>query len=90
VSIKQHLIGDTIQVTMINSGVSPSAVQANVYDETETLVGSGAMVSSGNGHYYYDFTIPDTASFYVAETLATINGKPYKNRKRFQAIKSEV
>jgi len=89
-SINKHLIGDTIQVTMINSGVTPSTIQANVYNEGETLVGSGAMVSSGNGHYYYDFTIPDTVGFYVAETLVTINAKPYKNRKRFQAVKGEV
>ena len=89
-SIKKHLIGDTIQVTMINSGVTPSTAIAGIFNEADTLVDSGSMTSSGNGHYYRDFTIPDTVGFYVAETLATINGKLYKNRKRFQAVKGEV
>lgn len=89
-SAKKHLIGDTIQITMINSGVTPTSAVASVFDKGETLVGSGAMVSSGNGHYYYDFTVPNTQGFYVAETLVMINSKPYKNRRRFQAVRGEV
>ena len=88
--IKRHLIGDTIQITMVNSGVTPSSAVCKIYNGSETLVGSGSMTSSGNGHYYFNYTIPNTAGFYVAETLATIGSKPYKNRKKFQAIFGEV
>ena len=89
-SLKKHLIGDTIQVTMVNSGVTPSAINCAVYNGDETLVDSGSMTSSGNGHYFFDHTIVNTEGFYVAETLATINSKPYKNRIRFKAIKGET
>ena len=89
-NIKKHLIGDTIQITMINSGVTPSAALAKVYDSAETLVGSGTMTTSGNGHYFYNFTIPNSTGYYVAETLATINGLPYKNRRKFKVVTGEV
>ena len=88
--IKKHLIGNTIRLTWVSSGITPSSIVASVYDSSETLVDSGTMTSSGNGHYYYDHTVISTPSFYVAEIIATINSKPYKNRNRFQAVKGEV
>lgn len=88
--LKKHLIGDTIQITHINSGITPSAIVCAVYDGDETLVDSGTMTSSGNGHYYYNHTVINTPGFYVAETLSTISGNPYKNRIKFKAIKGEV
>jgi len=63
---------------------------AGVYNESDTLIDSGTMSSSGDGHYFRNFTIPNSAGFYVAETISTISGLPYKNRKRFQAVKGEV
>jgi len=90
-SINRHLIGNTIRLTWVSSDITPSTIIAAVYDKNETLVDSASMVSSGNGHYYHDHTIVDSGqAFYVAQTLATINGKPYKDRKRFQAILGEV
>lgn len=89
-SLKKHLIGDTIQITMVNSGVTPSAIVASVFDGDETVVDSGSMTNSGNGHYYFDHTVINTPGFYVAQTLSTINSKPYKNRIRFQAVLGET
>lgn len=88
--IKSHLIGDTIQITMVNSGVTPSSAIASVFDENETLIDSASMVSSGNGHYYHDHTVSNSLGYYVAETLSTINSKPYKNRVKFKAVTGEV
>ena len=88
--MKRYLIGDTIRLTWVSSDITPSTIIANVFDSSETLVDSGSMTSSGNGHYYFEHTISDTPAFYVSQTLATINGKPYKNRTRFQAILGEV
>ena len=84
------LIGDTIQVTWINSGTTPSPIIAAVYNGSDTLVDSGAMTSSGNGHYYRDYTLPNTVGMYVAQTIGTINSNPYKNRVRFKAVKGEA
>lgn len=89
-SINKHLIGDTVRLTWVSSDITPSTILANVYNNAETLVGSGSMVSSGNGHYYYDYTIPNTTGYYVAETLATINSLPYKRRTKFKAVTGEV
>lgn len=84
------LIGDTIEVSWVNSGVTPTDLYAAIYNGSETAVDSATMVSSGNGHYFYEHTIPNTPGFYVAETIATIGAKPYRNQVRFKAIKGEV
>ena len=88
--MKKHLIGDTVKVTWVSSDVTPSAIVCSVFNGSEVLVDSGTMTSSGNGHYYYLHTVPDTAGFYVAQTLATINGDPYKRRVKYQAQRQEV
>ena len=89
-NLTKHLIGNTIQITWVNSGQTPSPITAGVYNGSDTLVDSGAMTSSGNGFYFRNYTLPNTAGYYVAETMATIGGNPYKNRIRFKAIKGET
>jgi hypothetical protein len=86
----KKLIGDTLKVTWVNSGVTPTSIYAAIYNGSDTLVNSVAMTSSGNGHYFSVWTVVDTPGFYVAETLAQISGNPYKNRIRFKAVKGEA
>ena len=88
--ILETLIGDTIQIIWVDSGVTPTALVAAVYTGSETLVDSGAMVSSGNGHFFKLHTVPSTPGYYVAETLATIDGFPYKRRRKYRAVLEEV
>ena len=87
--MQKKLIGDTIKITWVNSGVTPSTIYSAVYNGSETLVNSVAMTSSGNGHYFSLYTIVNTPGFFVAETYATVSSKPYKNRIRFKAVKGE-
>ena len=89
-SIKDFLCGDTVKIRWINSGITPTTIIAATYTGSETLVDSGAMVSSGNGHYYFLHTIPNTPGYYVAQTLATISSKPYKNRSQYRAVLKDV
>lgn len=89
-STKQFLIGDTFAVSWINSGITPTAIHYAVYNGSETLVDSATMTSSGNGHYYGLHTVPNSPGFYVAQTLATIGGKPYKRREKYEAVTYEV
>jgi hypothetical protein len=89
-STQDFLCGDTIKVRWVNSGITPSAIIGAVYTGSETLVDSAAMVSSGDGHYYHLHTVPNTPGYYVAQTLATISGKPYKNRSQFRAVLMDV
>lgn len=89
-SIKQFIVGDTFEVSWVNSGITPSAIVAAVYTGSETLVDSAAMVSSGNGHFYHLHTVPNTPGFYVTQTLATISGKPFKRREKYEAIIKDV
>ena len=86
----EKLIGDTIKVTWVSSGDVPSPILALIYTSSETLVSSVSMTSSGNGHYYSNYTIPNTPGFYVAETLATLDSLPYKRRVAFKAVTQEV
>mgnify|MGYP001613287556 CR=1 FL=1 len=89
-SIQDFLCGDTVKIRWINSGITPTTIIATAYTGAETLVDSGAMVSSGNGHYYFLHTIPNTPGYYVAQTLATISSKPYKNRSQYRAVLKDV
>ena len=88
--IPKRLIGDTLKVTWVHSGTTPTSIHAAIYDGSETLVNSMSMTSSGNGHYYSLYTLVDSLGYFVAETLATISGKPYKNRMKFKAVSGEA
>lgn len=88
--IKKRLIGDTLQVTWVNSGFTPTSIHTAIYDGSETLVNSLTMTDSGNGHYFSLYTLPNSTGFYVAETVAIISGKPYKNRTKFKATTGEA
>jgi len=88
--MKKFLIGNTLKVTWVNSGVTPSAISAAIYNGSDTLVNSVAMTSSGNGHYYSPYTLPNTPGYFVAETLATVSSNPYKDRMRFKAVTGEA
>lgn len=90
-NITQALIGDTVKTTWVDSGVTPSTITAELFTGSETsIVAAGAMVSSNNGHFFRLMTLPDTPGFYVSETLAIIDGFPYKRRRKIHAILGEV
>ena len=88
--INSFLIGDTRKVRWVSSGATVTAIHFAVYNGTETLVDSATMTSSGNGHYYGLHTVPNTPGHYVVQTLATIDGRPYKTRERYRAIIGDV
>lgn len=91
-SVPNYLIGDTRRVKWVSSGESPTDISAAFRsgNSSETVVASATMTDSGNGHYWANLTVPNTPGFYVAETLATISGYPYRRRLRFRAVASEV
>lgn len=89
-SIKRFLIGDTVEVSWINSGITPSAIHYAAYNGSETLVDSASMTSSGNGHYFGLHTVPNTPGFYVVYTTATIAGKPFRRAAKYEAVTYEV
>ena len=88
--IKQTLIGDTFKVSWVDSGVTPTDVHASLFDKNELLVDSVTMTDSLNGHFFALFTLPNSAGYYVAETLATIEAFPYKRRVKIEAVRGEV
>ncbi len=89
-SIKETLIGDTVKIAWVNSGVTPTDVHAALFNGSETLVNSLTMTDSLNGHFFALITLPSSPGFYVAETLATIEAFPYKRRLKIKAILGEV
>ena len=88
--VKKFLIGNTIKVTWVSSGVSPTDIYTAIRNSSDTMVNSVAMTDSGNGHYYSAYTLVNSLGFFVAETIATVSGAPYKNRSRFKAISGET
>jgi len=89
-AIKRHLVGDTVRMTWISSGTTPSPIFNHLLTGSETSISSTSMTDSGNGHFFRDLTLPDTPGFYVSESVATVDSFEYKRRKRFQIILAEV
>ena len=84
------LIGDTLNQTWVSSGATPSLITAAVFTGSESVISSESMTSSGNGHYFNSYTLPNTAGFYSSETIAWVNSFPYKRRTKFKLILDEV
>jgi len=87
----ETLIGDTVQLTWIDSATAvDSDIAYSVYTGSETIVDTGTLVESGNGHYYQFITVPDAPGNYVVETLAIISGLPFKRRQMLHLTLTEV
>lgn len=87
--IRKFPRGDTMQITWVDSGVTTAdSADYSIYSGSETIVNTGTLASSGNGHYYANFTIPSSYDygFYVSETLVTVGGFPYKRRMNFKVM----
>ena len=89
-SIPEALIGDTVRLTMVDSGVTHVSPSYTILDQSETAVSTGTMTDSGDGHLYADVTLPNTPSYYVAEMRTTIAGNPYKRRRKVRAVRETV
>lgn len=91
-SYEKVLVGDTIKFTAISSGDTFTAYRFNLISGSETLVNSATMVDSGNGHLYYNYTVPDSlsAGFYTAELKLWINSLSYVKKHRIKVVYGEV
>jgi len=69
------LIGDTIMFSWVNSGVNMSP-EFTAHDGEEALVESGTFTSSGNGHYYYDYTVT-SSGFFRLRGKGIVNSRDY-------------
>lgn len=92
-TIKSTLIGNTIKITWIDSSISVAdSADFTIYSGSETVVNTGTLTSSGNGHYYANYTIPSSYDngYYVAETLVNVGGLPYKKKLTFKIVPKEA
>lgn len=87
-SFKKGLIGGTIKMTWINSGVTMNP-KVTAFTGSETVVATGDMVDSGNGHYYYNFTIP-SSGFYNLVAIGSAGGYPYKRNEKVKGVTGGV
>lgn len=83
-------VGDTIRLTWVSSGAIASDIYAAIKDGDEILVHSESMISSGNGFYYLDYTVPGSSGYYVSDMIGTIDGKPYVRKLKFKTVTGEV
>lgn len=89
-SYKELIGGDTFKAKWISSGDTFNPITANIYNGNEVLVNSGAMVSSGNGHYYFNYTTVSTPGYYVCVMQGYINSLSYIRREWFRLVTMEV
>lgn len=84
------IAGTTLKLTWTSSGVTPSNLSLCLRSNEEALVSSVAPVSSGNGHYFAPLYVPNSAPYYIAESIAVIDASTYVNRAIVKAQKLEV
>ena len=88
--ISEFLPGDTFKYTWINSGTTVSSLSYVVMNGSESIVNTGTLTNSGDGHYFEDYTVPNTEGYYTFKSEAFVNSKPYLRTKRFRVIELEV
>ena len=85
------IVGDTVKFTWVHTpaDMSPSIVVYN--QDTNTIVDTGTMVSSGanTGHYYYNHTIV-SSGYFVGRMTGSLNGKNYIRDERVIGITGGV
>jgi len=86
------IAGDTIKFTAISSGDTFTSTRMNILTGSETVIASATLSSSGDGHYYYNYTIPYSGppGFYVGEMLMYVNSLSYIKKHRFKVTVGEV
>ena len=96
VRVDRALVEDTVRATWVSSGtavncgISAALITSSGDPPTEVLVSSDTATDSGNGHYFRDITLPNTAGWYLVEWRATVDGATFKDRDRFRVITGEV
>ena len=87
-SIPEYINGDTPRFVWINSGVSMSPT-IEIRTGSETVVETGTMVDSLNGHYYYQWqTDPNSysAGYYVGRMKGSAGGKTFVRDAKIRLI----
>ena len=87
---KEVVAGSTIKLKFISSGDTFSPIYVDVRNGDETLVHSATMASSGNGHYYYSYTVPTSSGFYSARMKGYVNSLAYIKPEWFRILPMEV
>lgn len=88
--VHERFAGDTIRLTWINSGVTPTIISSALRDGSDTVISSMAAISSGNGHYYSLHSLPNTPGSLVNEWIAVINANTYVHKQRLRAFAGDV
>ena len=79
------VVGGTVKVTLVNSGVTPSGICSALFNRSETLVDSVTATSSGNG-FYYALHTPNTPGIYVNKWFSAIGANTYVTPQYLRAL----
>jgi hypothetical protein len=85
-----EFIGSTLRATFVCSGATVSGLFSALYDRNEALVNSVAGVSSGDGHYYADLSLPNSAQWMVNKWSGVIDANTYVRFALVQVRTMEV
>lgn len=83
-NVVTEFAGGTIRTVWVNSGATAVGISSALYDRDHSLVSSVAQISSGNGHYYADIPLPNSAGNYLNKQMGVIDSNTYV---RWQVVK---
>lgn len=77
-------------LTWVSSGAVAGTISSALIDKNEVLVSSMSGVSSGNGAYFANMTMPGSSQWLVNEWRATLNGNLFIKRQFLHVLTNEV
>ncbi len=83
-------VGSTLRTTWVNSGATATQIYSALLDKEGTLVTSVSQQSSGNGHYYADMALPNSAGNYLNKQGGVIDSNTYVRWALVKLIAPEV
>lgn len=85
-----EFVGNTLRTTWVNSGASATQIYSSLINRDGILVSSASQQSSGNGHYYADLALPNSAGNYLNKQGGVIDANTYVRWQIVKLIAPEV
>lgn len=89
-NVLTEFAGGTLRTTWANSGTTASPISSALFDKSNTLVSSIAQTSSGNGFYYADLIVPNSAGNYLNKQVGVIAANTYVRWQILRVLAPEV
>lgn len=89
--VREVVAGSAYRATWVSpTGAIPSQITSAIKNSSNTVINSLTPVSSGNGYFYCDHQLPNSAQPFINEWRAWINSYEFVGRAIVRALDIKV